>query len=203
MEEFIKQFLTKDCRDIKVDEIAENLGISKRTIYENFDSKNEIVRQTLQNYQQMSQIKILELCNAETNPLKKILQISFVMLEYAREISIARLIGLRKHYPEIAEDLITIHVQFMRENILKLYTKAQEEGYIFMEVEFEFLLALLLGGEKNPNQKIMHFMGKEFEVLRLLTAHFFTIIRGVSTMKGVKVCDAYYKEYLQEKIFTK
>ena len=45
MEEFIKQFIKKDCKDILVDDIAFNIGMSKRTIYENFHSKNEIIKQ--------------------------------------------------------------------------------------------------------------------------------------------------------------
>ena len=56
-------------------------------------------------------------------------------------------------------------------------------------------MALLLAGERDPRQKTVSFLGKEFDTIKLFGAHFFTIIRGVSTLKGIEICDKFYTEW--------
>ncbi|MBP3253474.1 MAG: TetR/AcrR family transcriptional regulator [Bacteroidales bacterium] len=200
MQEFMQQFVQKDCRDIKVDNIAENLGISKRTLYEIFPSKDEMIKQTLHHYQSKNQEKLLAVWSGEKNPLVQILKISYAIIDDTNQISIARLLHLKKQYPEIAVGLMAMHARFMKNVMLKSYENAQKEGLIFPEVEPEFLLALLASGEKDPRQRTFTFMGKEFDVMKLFAAHLFTIIRGVSTFKGVEICDTYYYTVLKDKI---
>ena len=200
MDEFMHQFIQKDCKDIKVDNIAENLGISKRTLYEIFPSKDEMIKQTLYYYQTDNQNKLLAIRNEEKNPLVQILKICFAIIDNANQISVARLFNLKKQYPEIAGNLIGMHARFMKDVMLKSYEKAQKEGFIFQDVEPEFLLALLVSGEKDPRQRTFSFMGREFDIMKLFAAHLFTIIRGVSTLKGVEVCDTYYRNVLRDKI---
>lgn len=195
MEEFIKQFIKKDCKDILVDDIAFNIGMSKRTIYENFHSKNEIIKQTLKHYLSLEHERILTLLKEESNPLKRILITSYSFLHSASQISLSRLYNLKKQYPEIAEELIDIQHTFVDDVILNSYLQAQKEGYIFKEIDPVFLITLLLAGERDPRQKTISFLGKEFDTIKLFGAHFFTIIRGVSTLKGIEICDKFYTEW--------
>lgn len=194
MEEFIKQFMQKKCKDIKVDDIAENLGISKRTIYENFSSKDEIIKETLSYYQKLNQEKTLKISQEEENPLRKILKMAFAFINDTCQIRFERLENLRKHYPETANNLIHSHLQFMKDVMLNAYTQAQNEGYIFKEIEPEFLLALLHSSGTAYEHQTFHILGKDYNMFALFKAHIFTILRGVSTLKGIKVCDEYYSE---------
>ena len=195
MEEFIKQFIKKDCKDILVDDIAFNIGMSKRTIYENFHSKNEIIKQTQKHYLNLEHERILTLLKEESNPLRRILITSYSFLRSASQISLSRLYNLKKQYPEIAEELIDIQHTFVDNVILNSYLQAQKEGYIFKEIDPVFLITLLLAGERDPRQKTVSFLGKEFDTIKLFGAHFFTIIRGVSTLKGIEICDKFYTEW--------
>lgn len=195
MKEFIQQFVKKDCKDILVDDIAFNIGMSKRTIYENFHSKSEIIRQTLKHYLKLEHEQILTLLSEEDNPLKKILITSFFFIDSASKISLNRLHNLKRQYPEIAEELTNDQHVFVNDVVLRFYLQAQEEGFLFKDIEPEFIIVLLLGGERDPREKTVNFFGKEFDSIKLFGAHFFTIIRGVSTLKGVEICDKFYKEW--------
>ena len=150
--------------------------------------------------QKENQDKLLIIRNEESNPLLQILKICFAIIDDANQISVARLFNLKKQYPEIAGELIGMHAHFMKEVMLTSYKNAQEDGLLFHDVEPEFLLALLVSGERDPRQRTFSFMGREFDVMKLFVAHLFTIIRGVSTLKGVAICDTYYREVLRNKI---
>lgn len=203
MEEFVKLFMQKSCKDILVDEVAYNIGISKRTMYENFSSKSEIIRETLKYYLLSEHKKMELLASQEDNPLKKILKITHSFIKNAALISMSRFDDLKKQYPEIAKELLEIQEQFLNTVIRKMVIDAQKEGYIFEELTTEILFALLLGGKNDPRQSTIKFMGVEINAIQFFMTHFFTILRGVSTQKGVESCDEYFREYLSEYILQK
>lgn len=203
MEEFVKLFMQKSCKDILVDEVAYNIGISKRTMYENFSSKSEIIRETLKYYLLLEHKKMELLASQEDNPLKKILKITHSFIKNAALISMTRFDDLKKQYPEIAKELLEIQEQFLNTVIRKMVIDAQKEGYIFEELTTEILFALLLGGKNDPRQSTIKFMGVEINTIQFFMTHFFTILRGVSTQKGVESCDEYFREYLSEYILQK
>lgn len=203
MEEFVKLFMQKSCKDILVDEVAYNIGISKRTMYENFSSKSEIIRETLKYYLLLEHKKMELLASQEDNPLKKILKITHSFIKNAALISMTRFDDLKKQYPEIAKELLEIQEQFLNTVIRKMVMDAQKEGYIFEELTTEILFALLLGGKNDPRQSTIKFMGVEINTIQFFMTHFFTILRGVSTQKGVESCDEYFRDYLSEYILQK
>ena len=194
MEEFIRLFVQKDCKEIKVDEIAENLGISKRTVYENFSSKMDIVEQSLKYYQGVAKARLIEACEKETNPLKKILISCYTITINAQHIKVSQFYSLKKYYPELSASLLQNFVDFQVQYMKQCYLQAQQEGYISKRVDPESMFLLLVNGEKVERQPKIYFMDKEYDTLKLFTAHLFTIIRGVSTLKGVQVCDEYLDE---------
>lgn len=194
MEEFIRLFVQKDCKEIKVDEIAENLGISKRTVYENFSSKVDIVEQSLKYYQGVAKARLMEACEKETNPLKKILISCYTITINAQHIKVSQFYSLKKYYPELSTSLLQNFVDFQVQYMKQCYLQAQQEGYISKRVDPESMFLLLVNGERVERQPKIHFMDKEYDTLKLFTAHLFTIIRGVSTLKGVQVCDEYLDE---------
>ncbi len=194
MEEFIRLFVQKDCKEIKVDEIAENLGISKRTVYENFSSKMDIVEQSLKYYQGVAKARLIEACEKETNPLKKILISCYTITINAQHIKVSQFYSLKKYYPELSASLLQNFVDFQVQYMKQCYLQAQQEGYISQRVDPESMFLLLVNGEKVERQPKIYFMDKEYDTLKLFTAHLFTIIRGVSTLKGVQVCDEYLDE---------
>ncbi len=195
MDEFIKQFKHKDCKDILVDDIANSLGMSKRTIYENFNSKDDIIKQTLSHYLSLEQTKILNLVNKEPNPLIKIFRIFHYFIQHYSQKHLFRVFNLKKQYTNIAEEVFSPHKQFLCNTILEAYKQAQKEGYFFKEIKPEILLALIIGRENDSPQETINIMNKEVNTLDLFIIYFFTILRGVSTQKGMVIWEKYYIEF--------
>ncbi len=200
MEECINLFMQKDCKEIKIDAIAENLGISKRTIYENFSSKTEIIEKTLLYYQGVLRDQLKEASEKETNPLRKILILCQTIIKNVQHVKIAQIYNLKRDYPEIAQKLIKESIHFQLDFVSKCYIQAQKEGYIFPDIDPDFMILLLFNGERHEGRQKITFMNKEYDSIKLFTVHLFTIIRGVSTLKGIQVFDAYLKENIIEKI---
>ncbi|NCC17864.1 MAG: TetR/AcrR family transcriptional regulator, partial [Bacteroidia bacterium] len=73
--ETYKLIVSKSCKLITMDEIANNLGISKRTLYENFKDKSTLIEECLNaNFEQANE-KVMEIMESSENSL-----ISFMLM---------------------------------------------------------------------------------------------------------------------------
>ena len=62
IDETYKLLTTKSCKLITMDEIANNLGISKRTLYENFKDKSTLLEDCLSNNFEQANEKVRKSC---------------------------------------------------------------------------------------------------------------------------------------------
>ncbi|WKB35418.1 TetR/AcrR family transcriptional regulator [Terrilactibacillus sp. S3-3] len=132
-ERIIKGFIEEaQKKNIKftMDDLAENLGISKRTIYEHFSSKKEILETIIQ--RSFDGIKNKEKEIIERNDLKTVEKIQAVMTIvpkyfdlYDREI----LVQMKKYYPEQWEQ-VTFELNNTWNNLRDLLSQGIEEGVI-------------------------------------------------------------------------
>ena len=72
IEEATKQFLIYGIRNVTMDSIAAALGISKRTVYENFKDKNELVYVCLDTLAAQNEIKNNKIIKTSYNVIETI-----------------------------------------------------------------------------------------------------------------------------------
>lgn len=104
-EEFLKLSITNftrfGSRNFTMDQLAAELGISKRTIYEHFANKQELVSTSFQYL--LNTIKRELMCieqKQKENPLQCIVHFYKLGLEKLQSFNPSFLHGLRKYYPE-------------------------------------------------------------------------------------------------------
>ena len=110
-------------RSVTMEDIAKRLGISKKTIYQHFSDKEEILYQvitdkTVRNQSEMD-CRVVE----GLNPVEEILYMLTMMQKHAGQVSPNLLIDVQRHYPQAfalfrryKEEYI---IQFILENIQK------------------------------------------------------------------------------------
>jgi len=75
-------FIREGLKSITMDTIALKLGVSKRTIYENFTSKEELIREFLLENMLKHKNELLSIVNRSENVIEALIQFG----EYNREI---------------------------------------------------------------------------------------------------------------------
>lgn len=96
----------------------------------------------------------------------------------------------------MADHVSKIIEHLMNEVLLSNLIKAQKDGYICPNVQSSLFLALLFNVQGDPRDKIIHFFSKDIDSLSLFATHLFIILRGLSTPKGLKICDEYKEDFL-------
>ena len=197
IKETFKLLGTKSCKSITMDEIANNLGISKRTLYEQFQDKKTLLEESLNAHFENGQRESAKIIETSENSL-----ISFLLLMQKANKAMT-LIGydlikdINKYYPEIYNNSIIKHISFFKDLSNKLIKTALEQDLLLENINISFLHNMLqlnlFYASKNEYLSLNSNLTPSF----ISNAHLFIIMRGVSTIKGIKVIDKYQDIFLK------
>ncbi|HOI26309.1 MAG TPA: TetR/AcrR family transcriptional regulator [Paludibacteraceae bacterium] len=187
IEHAAKKFAANGIKSITMDEIAEQLGMSKRTLYELFKDKKKLVTECLyyfENLAKESQKKIFR----ETDNTFEAIVLSFKSnLEGFQQIDKKFLEDIKKYFPDINkqwEKSKNLHI----EKNAGYFIKSMEEGYVVKDFNpntisllFYEEVEMVINAQLFNSSKI-HFM----EIYRTMYIIFF---RGIATSKGLEVIE--------------
>lgn len=112
-------FNTYGIKSITMDDIAKELGISKKTLYQHFKNKDDIIYKVMQYKIKSEQIEIDKLCCLHLNTIEQLRMISKYTLNKLRELNSLFCHGMNKYYPQIWEKFIGQRKKYIL-NIIKL-----------------------------------------------------------------------------------
>ncbi|MBO0937737.1 TetR/AcrR family transcriptional regulator [Fibrella sp. HMF5335] len=87
-------------RTITMDDIARRLAISKKTIYQYFTDKEDIVYQVVNYHIEHEMIECTRLIDQSMNPLEEMLMISDLMRRNADMVNPSLLMDVQRYYPK-------------------------------------------------------------------------------------------------------
>jgi len=126
-----------------LDQLAKILGISKKTIYKHFTSKEALVIESLESLLNDYDKEIKNIiANNNNDPILSIILIYKRGFEYLRYFKPSFIFGLKKYYSKAYAIFDAFRVNLARNITCTLLEKAKEKGHLKPEVNIE-LIALL------------------------------------------------------------
>lgn len=188
----------KSCRLITMDEIASNLGISKRTIYEQFADKSSLLEECF-NYHFDLAVKDVSAIEQESdNSLISVMRILKLASESIQAVNYDHIRDLEKYYPKIYEQTFKQHINFQRVLRNKLLIKALEDGLIVGDTNLDLLNSLIHLNLFYCSKNEFIRLDSTYSSAEIAAMSIFIILRGVSTLKGIEIIDN-YKDILFKK----
>lgn len=86
-------------KSMTMDEMARQLGVSKKTLYQYVKDKNDLVEQCLQLQHEEEHKKIREVAESTENAIEQMLKISRIIIEELRNIHPSIFFDLSKYHP--------------------------------------------------------------------------------------------------------
>jgi TetR/AcrR family transcriptional regulator, cholesterol catabolism regulator len=123
-----EQFLTIGIRSVTLDDIARELGISKKTIYAHFENKGELVYQCVQEDISRKQKTVEAIISEDNSALEHMLFIGKQVIQDLSTFSVNIALDLMKFYPE-SWQLVDQHKKdFVSKVIINNIIKGKQEG---------------------------------------------------------------------------
>lgn len=177
-------FAKKGIRLVKMDDVASELGISKRTLYEIFDKKEALLYEGMKYYLGERRTQMEQKAKACNNVMEIILVAYKQKVEEVRQTNPLFYSDLVK-YPIVARYLKEQNQQMLT-NMTKFFERGMEEGYFRKEVKPELVARLFdaLGKYVMEQQLYLNYTIEEI-FMNLI----FVSLRGICTKKGVEAID--------------
>ena len=180
-------------KSITMDEVSNELGISKKTLYQFVADKDELVGKVLDYEIEIRQNQIFNCSKSSYNAVEELLEISEFMNRLIRDQNPATEHDLKKYYPHHYQKILKARREGVYSYILMNLKKGKEEGLYREELDAEIIAKLYLSRSESIHLNDL-FTVEEYTswelFLELITYH----IRGIATKKGIVVFEKKIKE---------
>lgn len=123
-----------------VDEVAAELRISKKTLYQYFNSKDEMIREYFEQYMASDRQSVLETVNSQGDFIEKVHSIVHSSHRYRMPLQVLN--EAQQFYPEEWAQIEEMK-QFKLDVLQKLLKQAADQGILRTNVHFAILSAML------------------------------------------------------------
>ncbi|MFL0353128.1 TetR/AcrR family transcriptional regulator [Xanthomarina sp. GH4-25] len=177
-------FLNYGFKSVTMDDIANKIGISKKTIYQHFDNKTKLVEATTLYMFEVISHGIDCICALNKSPIDEIFEIKKFTMEHLKDEKSSPQHQLQKYYPKIFEKLKTNQFCIMQDCVTNNLTRGVKEGYYRDSINIEFISRLYFNSMmllKDPEI----FPLNNISMKKLMDNYLEYHIRGISTEKGI------------------
>lgn len=189
----LKKFKSKGFQNFTMDGIAQEMHVSKKTIYKYFSSKDNLLQEAIDLMLEGVRFRKSEIAGLRVNAVAKIANLFAFVTELLLEINRDVLEELRVNRPQLWNRIET----FRENNISSFFRETLDQGKkeeLVMDYPTPVMIQALtssIGGVINPD----FFMVNDISLQAAQETVMEIIIRGVLTKKGKKL----FKEYKAEK----
>ena len=177
-------FLTHGFKSVTMDEIASEMGISKKTIYQHFSNKNSLVEAvSLQLFETISG-GIDNIYKLDKNPIDELFLIKDFILKNLKDESTSPIYQLQKYYPKIHKSLMAKQFEKMVDCVVGNINKGIEQGLFRKELNVDLIVRFYYAGMTSLKD-VEIFDPIKFGTKLLQTEYLEYHLRGICTQKGV------------------
>lgn len=182
-------------KSLRVDDLAHDMGISKRTLYEMFGDKEELLYHSVKHLFQSEANEIQSQASTSQSGIPALFEIFDAMM--ARGAVRKRIMeNLAKFYPELYERIMTENRDYGLAILREKLTCLVEEGLISEMVNIDLSITMFyymsIGLMRRHGRLALPNGITEQDAFRYTIVNFF---RGIATLKGVEQIDAYIAKH--------
>lgn len=177
-------------RGVSMDEIAQGAGISKRTLYENFADKEELLVACIEENHREVRRRAEEISGRASTVLHVILEMYNDLMPRTKNYS-ARFRQDMLRYPKVVT-LLKKHRNEHLGEIKTFFALGVEQGMFLPEVNYDIISRMILRLHEAP---IPSEIVERYTSGEILSTLILTFLRGVCSRKGQQIFEDYQAEY--------
>lgn len=188
LEQIIKEsagvFFKYGIKSISMDDIARELGISKKTLYLYVKNKTDLVQKIL-DYNLICQCNEKDLIKEKKlNAIAILLEVSKMINKHLKQMNPSVTYDLQKYYPDMFKNYIAKKRDELYKDIKKNIEQGIAEGLYRDDLNVELIARLYIKKLENIHDpEFLH--SDEFNIENIFEVMFESHIRGISNKKGI------------------
>ncbi|TNJ44262.1 TetR/AcrR family transcriptional regulator [Tamlana fucoidanivorans] len=183
-------FLTLGFKSVTMDDIANELGISKKTIYVHFKNKTKLVEAVTFEVFETICDGIDCICNNSTNPIEELYDIKLFVLKYLKNEKTSPQYQLKKYYPDIFRKLHIKQFEKMHDCVTKSLQKGVDTGLFRSNLDVNFISRIYFNGMTGIKDETF-FPQTIFSMEYLIESYLEYHLRAIVTPQGLELLNMF------------
>jgi AcrR family transcriptional regulator len=186
----LELFLQAGIKSVTMDDIAKHLGMSKKTIYQFFKDKNELVIALIKKRLQDDERDMSEMIGKSSNVMEEMINMMKCSEEIFSRANPIVIHDLQKYHPEAWKEFQNFKAEVIVRTLEELLTKGIKQGYIRPDIDVKIIARMrVMQVETGFNTSI--FPANEFNLWKVQSQLLEHFNFGICTLKGYKLLDEY------------
>jgi TetR/AcrR family transcriptional regulator, cholesterol catabolism regulator len=186
-----KMFMQFGIRSVSMDDISRELGMSKKTLYQYFSNKSDLLGKVLEFSYEDFENSVNRLDGNKQNAIDDLLDLSKVIDSHMKEVNTSVTFDLEKYYPDLYRQNLGKKREFAFSYIRKNLEKGIREDLYRSDLNFDLISKLYiqkLEDLHDPN----YYNTDKISFSEVFHVMFENHIRGICNENGIK--------YFEEKV---
>ncbi|MGB1247239.1 MAG: TetR/AcrR family transcriptional regulator [Chitinophagales bacterium] len=178
-------FFKLGVKSITMDDLAREMGVSKKTIYKYVDNKADLVKKVMQNHFEQERSVMDSILSAHDNAIDEMIAIIRNVLKHVRGIHPSSIYDIQKYYPESWAMFKEFKDNFIYSCVLNNLQHGKEEGFYRENFNPEIIAKIYVHSIDfvvNP----MNFPPTEYSFVNLYLEYIRYHLRGIASIKGIE-----------------
>jgi len=193
IEKAAELFMRIGIRSVSMDDIARELGVSKKTLYQTVTNKETLIQLVLEDDTCKDIALLKDSRHASADAIDEHLRNSRYFIREMRKISPTAMHDLRKYYPEIFHNQVKTHREAFHRNVAENLERGMEEGLYRDDLDAEVIANLYAGMTAMVIDKGV-FPAQERSLSEILHQHTMYHFNGVVNQFGRERLEQYLRQ---------
>jgi len=181
-----KLFMHRGIKSVSMDDIALELGVSKKTIYKWFENKDEIVEAALGAFLNNMDQDCCQFTNDSVNAIEELFTTMSMIRQKLAGVHASVFFDLQKYHPKAYQLWVHHKNEVIYQNIMKNLKRGISEELYRADLDIEIIAQLrLLQTEHGFNPEF--FTPETFDMQKVQLAILEHFMLGIATLKGHKL----------------
>lgn len=173
-------------RSISMDDIAHHLNMSKKTIYESFEEKNEIVYQIITVFRKRLEGLVEATVDKPANPVERLVRLFICVTSMIREACPTLIYDLQKYHENAWQILQDFRDDFLASKVKDIVKEGIRKHYLNPTLDVNFYVTVFLQlVQLSGNEKL--FPRANYSEHAVAINLIDCLVTGIATEKGRRV----------------
>ena len=190
IEESSELFMRYGIRSVSMNDVASKLGMSKKTIYQYFENKDDLVQHITVDFIQKDLAVFNEIRDKSSNSIEQLLQFAEYLMEMLRKVSPSLMYDLHKYHKDSWCQMEEVHKQFIYTTIKENIERGQSQDIYRKEMDADIAARLYMATSYAVKEED-YFPMKDYKKDKVIQEFMHQFIHGWASDKGLEL----WKEY--------
>lgn len=184
--------ISKGFKSTTMDSVAAQLGMSKRTLYEIFGSKSDMLKEVIEALEQQNHQFFAQTFETADNMMEAFLTIFMYNRDRTQNINVEFYRDMDRLYKDKRKDYEKTR-ENRHDNMLKMFELGVEQGVFRPDVDYT-IQSRLMGIQMEALKRSEELFPADMPLTRILDAIIFGFLRSIASEKGMEILDNYTKK---------